>query len=182
MAKNCYITVCLLLYCLCPCAAQPLNTGGRATRTKVAATYTAQIGVRELTGHNDGKAVEAYLRYCGLPKGNAWCAAFVCWSYGQSKVVNPRSAACTDLFKSKYVIWRRSSKANITPKTADIFGLYFPEKGRIAHTGFIDRWTATAAYTVEGNTNQAGSREGDGVYRKIRLTRQIYAVASYIKD
>lgn len=66
------------------------------------------------------------------------------------------------------------------PLLSDVFGLYFPEKGRIAHVGFIETWGAKTVTTVEGNTNEAGSREGDGVYRKIRLTRQIYAVARYI--
>lgn len=61
------------------------------------------------------------------------------------------------------------------------FGLYFSEKRRIAHVGFIEKWTKQTITTVEGNTNQAGSREGDGVYRKIRLTRQIYAVTRFIK-
>jgi hypothetical protein len=49
------------------------------------------------------------------------------------------------------------------------------------NVGFVDNWTSKTVHTVEGNTNQAGSREGDGVYRKIRLTRQIYAVTRFIK-
>lgn len=181
MAKNSNLIIYILLYCISPCVAQSGHTGSAGSRHKVKSAYTSQIGVRELTGHNDGKSVEMYLRYCGLSKGNPWCAAFVCWSYGQGKIVNPRSAACSDLFKSKYVIWRRTAKSTQLPAAGDIFGLYFVDKGRIAHTGFIDRWTSTTVYTVEGNTNQAGSREGDGVYRKTRLIRQIYAVARYIK-
>lgn len=34
--------------------------------------------------------------------------------------------------------------------------------------------------TVEGNTNEAGSREGDGVYRKRRLKNQIYKISRWI--
>jgi len=33
----------------------------------------------------------------------------------------------------------------LAPHTADIFALYFPEKRRIAHTGFIDQWDGTLA-------------------------------------
>ena len=50
----------------------------------VVKTYTAEIGVRELSGHNDGTAVEKYLSTVGLPKGYPWCAAFVNWVLRES--------------------------------------------------------------------------------------------------
>jgi hypothetical protein len=150
-------------------------------RDKVAQIYTAQIGVREKTGHNDGIMVEIYLHYVGLSKGQPWCASFVCWCYGRAGVWNPRSGGCPDLFRPKYVIYKRTvTGPQQVPRQADIFGLYFPEKGRVAHTGFVDKWGDTYAITTEGNTNEAGSREGDGVYHKRRLKRSIYVVASYI--
>ena len=68
----------------------------------------------------------------------------------------------------------------LTPATADIFGIYFQEKKRIAHVGFIDQWDGKWLITVEGNTNLSGSREGDGVYRKRRLLSSINKVARYI--
>jgi hypothetical protein len=181
MAKNTYFFICLLLYCAGISYAQSGHTGSAILRNKVVSTYTSQIGVRELTGNNDGKAVETYLRYCGLSKGQPWCASFVCWVFGQNQVPNPRSGYCPDLFKPKNIVWKRNSNGNTSPIRGDIFGIYFTDKKRIAHTGFIDKWTTTQAYTVEGNTNQSGNREGDGVYRKIRLTRQIYAAARFIK-
>lgn len=181
MAKNTYLFICLLLYNIGISYAQSGDTGSTIIRHKVTSTYTSQIGVRELTGNNDGKAVETYLRYCGLSKGEPWCASFVCWVYGQNNVLNPRSGYCPDLFKQKNLVWKRNSHRNATPRQGDIFGIYFPERQRIAHTGFIDKWGTTQVSTVEGNTNQSGSREGDGVYRKIRLTRQIYAAAKFIK-
>ena len=69
---------------------------------------------------------------------------------------------------------------HVVPTTGDVFGLYFPEKGRIAHVGFIDEWKDPWVITVEGNTNVLGGREGDGVYRKRRLVRSIYKVARYV--
>lgn len=181
MSSNHNWIISLLLYCTIPCFAQPGNPGSSSIRSKVTTTYTSQIGVRELTGNNDGAAVETYLRYVGLSKGDPWCAAFVCWALGQNKVQNPRSGYCPTLFLTKNIIYQRNRKSNPTPKVTDIFGIYFLEKRRIAHVGFIDSWTPTITTTVEGNTNEAGSREGDGVYRKIRLTRQIYAVTRFIK-
>lgn len=181
MAKNLYLFIFILLFDLSIGYAQSGDTGRAIIRDKIAQTYSSQVGVRELTGNNDGKAVETYLHYCGLSKGQPWCAAFVCWVYGQNNVHNPKSGFCPDLFKTNRVIWRRSTKYNGLPVSGDIFGIYFPEKRRIAHTGFIDKWGSIQVHTVEGNTNQAGSREGDGVYQKIRLARQIYSVARYIQ-
>jgi len=89
--------------------------------------YTAEVGVREQSGKNDGERVEAYLAYVGLKKGNP----------------------------------------------------YFPDKKRIAHVGFVDSWDDKYVITVEGNANEAGSREGDGVYRKRRLIGSIYQVARW---
>ncbi|MDP3469498.1 MAG: hypothetical protein Q8S11_14250 [Daejeonella sp.] len=72
------------------------------------------------------------------------------------------------------------NRQQITPTTGDVFGIYFPEKKRIAHVGFIDSWDGTWLITVEGNTNTSGHPEGDGVYRKRRPVRSIYRVARYI--
>ncbi len=176
MVKNYHLIVGLLFINVFACAAQPGNT-----RAGVQHTYTSQIGTRELTGNNDGRQVEMYLKCVGLPKGNPWCAAFVCWVLGQNKVANPKSGYCPTLFIAKNQVWKRDTKNNTIPLSGDVFGIYFKEKGRIAHVGFVDKWTGKTVVTVEGNTNDAGSREGDGVYRKIRLTRQIYAVTRFIK-
>ncbi len=207
-------------------------------QAKVRRIYISQTGVREKQ-INSGPEVEKYLRYVNLPKGNPWCAAFVCWVYGQAGVENPRSGWSPALFGESRVIWSSGeqgtkskgqrfppnaqtgvpgikyqvsgfltikpygsssssadgiSAANrcaypvslaagnrqpATPRPADIFGLYFPEKGRIAHVGFIDDWQDPWVTTVEGNTSVLGSREGDGVYRKRRLIRSVYKVARY---
>ena len=47
-------------------------------------------------------------------------------------------------------------------------------------TGFIDKKDGNYYITVEGNTNEAGSREGDGVYRKRRHIKTIYAISRWI--
>lgn len=149
-----------------------------AVRSAVKHLYDTEIGVRE-DGNNAGYQVEKYLRYVGLDKGNPWCAAFVCWVYGQAGVANPRTGWSPSLFPTKHIIWDRGEHLK-PPAQADIFALYFADKGRIAHTGFIDSWGSTWLITVEGNTNTQGSREGDGVYRKRRLVKSIYQVARYV--
>lgn len=250
---------------------KPAQTKMTLIAKKVQQIYTSQIGIRE-KGTNSGPAVEQYLHYVNLPKGNPWCAAFVCWVFGRAGVENPRSGWSPDLFASRRIIWSRdvspvsgikyqesrsvggkltkfaqraadgnnlasrnayvqrtksdflpltsafqspcsptcpiptsdfrlltSNKppisfnlptptsdlrlptSNPRPQAGDVFGLFFPEKKRIAHTGFIDQWDGTWLITVEGNTNLSGSREGDGVYRKRRLVRSIYKVARYVE-
>jgi hypothetical protein len=152
-------------------------------REEVASVYHKEIGVREKTGNNDGKEVEKYLAAVGLGKGYSWCAAFVSWCLNQKEVPNPKSAWVPNWFPSSKLIYKRGEK-NRLPKKADLFGIYFPEKKRIAHIGFVDDWQEEmgVVITVEGNTNEAGSREGDGVYRKRRLIRQIYAVSRWIEE
>lgn len=144
--------------------------------------YTAEIGVRELTGHNDGVRVIQYLQSAHLSKGNPWCAAFVCWTYKQSNVNTIISGYSPAWFPNSNTIYTRGSAINRIPDRADVFGIYFKNKGRIAHVGFIDKWPPNNSYcvTVEGNTNEAGSREGDGVYKKRRLKNQIYKVSRWI--
>jgi hypothetical protein len=149
-------------------------------QNRVKAIYDSQIGVRE-TGFNRGPDVEKYLRYVNLPKGNPWCAAFVCWVLGKAGVSDPRTGWSPGLFPDNKVIWMRGERGKLaTPNTTDLFGLYFPEKKRIAHVGFIDAWDDKWLITVEGNTNISGEREGDGVYRKRRMVGSIYRVARYI--
>lgn len=157
--------------------------------------YDSEVGVRE-QGINAGKEVERYLSYVDLSRGQPWCAAFICWVYGQAGVDHHRSGWTPDLFPSSKIIWSKaqayptgqiSSKRQLashqlkTPDTGDIFALFFPEKNRIAHAGFVDQWKDPWLITVEGNTNSSGSREGDGVHRKRRLIKSVYKVARYIE-
>lgn len=150
--------------------------------------FSGEIGVREKTGRNDGDRIKSYLAYTGNREGVPWCAAFVCWVLGEAGIPNPRSAWCPDLFRSNNVTWNRQSgsllridrgKLPALPHAGDVFGLYFAEKGRIAHVGFVDSIKGNWLITVEGNTNAEGSREGDGVYRKRRLLQSIYAFARW---
>ena len=235
------LSVCLFLFLISFSSGRTVQESAKTQdlRKQVRDIYTSQIGIRE-KGSNSGPAVEQYLLYVKLPKGNPWCAAFVCWVFGQANVDNPRTGWSPDLFKGSNVIWgktesrklkveswsgesgtslpaaqagsqdpiaigsrhsriaysyppslttdngerttdrRQQATDNWQPTIGDVFGIYFPEKNRIAHTGFIDQWDGTWLITVEGNTNVSGGREGDGVYRKRRTVKSIYQVARYI--
>ncbi|WP_285008605.1 peptidoglycan-binding protein [Pedobacter faecalis] len=144
-------------------------TSAEAARLlKVAA---AEVGVRELTGNNDGPMVEEYLAYSGLKKGNPWCAAWVSWCFGKAGWPAPRSAWSPSLFPQ-----RRAVQA---PEPGLVFGIYYPELKRIAHCGIVERTQGDMVHTLEGNTNPAGSREGQGVYRRLRHRRSIAQYAKW---
>lgn len=142
--------------------------------------YLSQVGVREKTGKNDGPEVEMYLKSVGLGKGYAWCAAFTHWclteaGYDAKKMTawSPSAYNKNNIVSSKGTIYKE-------PKPGDVFVLYYSNLKRIGHTGFFHRKQNDNIYeTVEGNTNQAGSREGDGVYRKFRSFKATHAITRW---
>src|SRR5690606_41280145 len=60
------------------------------TRSKIVSFAQQEIGIRESTGRNDGKRVEEYLRYTGLGKGCAGCAALGSLCFGRVGVSERR--------------------------------------------------------------------------------------------
>lgn len=120
----------------------------------------SQVGVRESSA-NWGPMVRAYLKVAGLFSPAPWCAAFVTWCLveaGADRKRLPRFAAST------YYWWRWSKTIKHGPTKPDrgCIGLYNNNGA-----GHIWLWTSSEA-TIEGNTNDNGSREGIGVFRRIR--------------
>jgi hypothetical protein len=138
--------------------------------------------VRELSGRNDGAEVEKYLASTGLGKGYPWCAAFVAWCFDEAGVHAIHSAWSPSWFPRSATIYTKGRRDNQNPERADVFGIFYRHLDRIGHIGFIHDWPAGSDYviTVEGNTNNAGSREGDGVYKKRRVKRNIYKVSRWV--
>lgn len=152
-------------------------------RAKVAAIYTAEIGTIEIGKNNYGPGPKKYLASCGLEQGFAYCVCFVKWVFTQAGVPTKGGTAWSpSWFPADKVIWKNGTGQ--TPQQGDVFGLYYAKLGRIGHGAFVDRWGDPRGddwvYTVEGNTNGEGSREGDGVYRKRRLKKGIHVVARWI--
>lgn len=142
-------------------------------------TATSQIGVVE-DGANAGKDVEKYLRYTSTPVGSPWCSSFCCWTLAQHCLNNSHSAWSPSFFPQNKIVYDRDKHNSDTlVKTGDLFGIYFPEKKRIAHVGFVEQW-GDWVITIEGNTNSGGSRDGDGVYRRKRQKSKIYQVSNWI--
>lgn len=141
--------------------------------------YSSQVGVRELTGKNDGPEVEMYLKTVGLGKGYSWCSAFVKWSLDEAEIPNKINAWSPTAENKKNIIYQ-ARRFVAEPEPGDVFTIWFPRMKRIGHTGFFDgRQNEKIIVTVEGNTNEAGSREGDGVYKKYRSLKTIHTISRW---
>lgn len=154
-------------------------------RQAIVTTAESQLHVREATGHNDGPDVRKYLRVTGLNEGPPWCAAFVSWVFQQAGTPAPRSARVVDWFKTNLVYNARTNLNKYTPPVPGmVIALYYNDLGRLGHIGIVTNQPPGKlknVYTIEGNTNAAGSREGQGVYKKIRPWSTISAMADHVK-
>jgi hypothetical protein len=131
----------------------------------------SQLGVHEQPkGSNRGPQVDEYIKSVGLdPAGKyPWCMAFLYWCFLQAA---ERMGRLTPLYKTGGVLeqWRmRKDKYRVTsPQPGDI-GIMDFGKGvghvvivlKVNDNGIVD--------TIEGNTNDDGSREGYEVCKRVR--------------
>jgi len=146
---------------------------------KLTDIYLSQLGVREATGKNDGKEVEKYLRSTGFGPGNAWCAAFVHYCLEEAKIPNTVNAWSPTAENKKHIIFRARQQLE-EPEPGDVVCFFYTNLNRIGHTGFFHRRISDVTYeSVEGNTNIAGSREGDGVYKKFRSFNSTFSISRW---
>jgi hypothetical protein len=162
----------------------PASTAKQKSANRIA--LLAQIAERELgkkeTRNNVGKDVRKYQAATNLAPGAwPWCAAFVCWVIEQW---------LDDPANVKWLGLRATTPARWRPKTALAYGFIKWAQARPAtcavlpdtatpmpgdlvcydfsHIGIVKRSLGDKFEAIEGNTNGAGSREGDGVYLKTR--------------
>jgi peptidoglycan hydrolase-like protein with peptidoglycan-binding domain len=142
----------------------------------------SQEGVRE-TGRNRGPEVDQYISRVGLTpeKAYAWCQAFVYWCFDEAAKktlsANPcvRTAGVLDHWaKSPAAVRVYAERAFDDPSLIRPGAIFIVDHGAgKGHTGIVTKVMDGHVGTIEGNTNQAGSREGDGVYQKIRTIGSI---------
>jgi hypothetical protein len=147
------------------------------------AAATSFVGLREQGGNNRGLMIELFLREVAQPAGQPWCAAFVhhvgYWSHfdhKSNKSVWPLPATASCYVLGHYA--RTQGVLKDEPQAGDVFLLWSWIHGRFAHTGVVARVREDGTNpagrrwfdcdTVEGNTNAAGEREGEGVLRRTR--------------
>lgn len=121
-----------------------------------------QLGVRE-TAPNRGPAVDLYLQAVGIdPTAGAfpWCYAFAFWCANRAGLWLPRTA-------SVRAAWERGKAVRVPLGEFGDVAIRLNADGT-GHCGIVMRRAATTIETVEGNTNQLGSREGTRVAIKTR--------------
>ncbi len=155
------------------------------TRERIGFVAASLVGTLEATGRNDGPVVEAILASTGNRRGDPWCGSANRYIYDLSgfRQAGPRSAWSPDWVRSP--TWTAKT-GGLTPLPGDAFGIWFPSKGRIAHTGLVKAW-GTIVLTWEGNTSpdaapgSPADRDGGGYWSKRRLKKQIHSVRDWIK-
>lgn len=129
----------------------------------------SQVGVRE-TGRNRGPMVDEYLRAAGLNPAldsYPWCASFAVWVVRQAclelGIPNPLPRT-----SGVHKLWMRSPPHTCVQRPSPGAIFCIDHGGGKGHCGFVEEVGGTHLVTIEGNTNDGGSREGDGVYRRSR--------------
>lgn len=151
-------------------------------RLKTVNIAVSQIGTKE-EYTNGGKQVNLYLKSVGLGGGFYWCAAFVKWVYNLAGVKTPNGAngAARSFFEQGRNVYQRGGAGSIEAvQPGDCVGYYYPNLGRIGHIGLVEKNQPGVLITIEGNTSEGQSRNGDGVHRLRRMKRSIYVAADYI--
>lgn len=140
----------------------------------------SQIGIMEQPmGSNRGPEIDQFLRSTGKNPATgsyAWCAAFVYWCFNEAAkkalMDNPviRTAGVMDH-------WNKAGQRQIPRllmndafndpgKIKPGFLFVISSGGGLGHIGIVEQINAGLLTTIEGNTNNNGSREGIGVFRR----------------
>jgi hypothetical protein len=152
----------------------PVPTGP-ALITKIA---TSQVGYHEgrSNGHwNNDQKYSKELPGFAWSNYQAWCATFVCWCFWRAGLLKliPTPSAGVDQLAAGFI---KAGRWSGFPAVGGIIFFGVPSasgqtviNGRrydLNHTGYVTGYDDTYVFTREGNTNDSGSREGDGVYAK----------------
>jgi hypothetical protein len=137
---------------------------------------------REVGGENCGPWVRYYMdavlegRRAG--PNYPWCAGFVCSIVRQAALAHgvempiPDTVSCDDLARGAERLVGVASKEEGRPSIATDGSVFLlrhrTRKNDWVHTGIVTRFHGSHYATIEGNTNDEGSREGYEVCERIR--------------
>lgn len=170
-------------------SATPTTKAESKLLKKVVEFATTQIGIREKPlGSNDGPEVSRYLASVNLnsKKGNfAWCVAFIYFCFEQAAA---GLGSSNPMIKTAGVLnhWNRAKEKGIARilakdaianpsliKPGQIFVIAIGSKG-LGHSGLVTEVLADGRFkTIEGNSNDGGSRDGIGVFERVRKPTEI---------
>ena len=149
------------------------------TADKITQTARAEIGYHE--GRDKNGNWTNHEKYApqvpGLEwaQGQPWCGVFVAWVARRAGVADlypPASVAASCDAAGAW--WKKQGRWSAYPAIgAQVF---FGSPSDLTHTGIVTRYDDTWVWSVEGNTNQNGSAQGDGVYENKRARRSDHVV------
>lgn len=146
-------------------------------------TLEGENGVREIGHTNRGKRVDEYQKADLLPGlGYAWCCSFLDWGFltalGQALAdkVWYRTASCDELLD-----FARRRGILSTEPIAGAAALCMASRNDATHILGVRSLERNGFNSVEGNTNNDGSREGNGVYFRFRAYSSRYLYVHWEK-
>lgn len=138
---------------------------------------TSEIGTAEIGTSNNSAGVNKYRG--GVANGQAWCASFVSWCYGQGQNSNNSKTfgytASSQEIKRKAIQAGHYSDKNsgYTPVAGDI-AVWTKPDGAHGHVGIVSQVYSDGSFDViEGNNNQQ--------VRKVRRTTSVKDFAGFVR-
>jgi len=140
-----------------------------------------QLGKQEIPRNSNwGEDVQKYLKSVGINFPASWCMAFVYWCFEEweltSGIENPLVKTGGVLLQWNKTPSKYRVDKMVEPMAGDVFIMDFGNG--LGHTGFVETVENGILHTIEGNTNDTGSREG---YEVCRRTRKPDAIKGYIR-
>lgn len=186
------------------------DLGGPPTYGQVVlAVARSQVGVREVSP-NEGPEVDQYIRASGGSTAGdpAWCMSFVYWCHRTAARAMNRRTTCpkTGGAAKGWIAAGKGKLLRMLPvdviagravlEPGDVMVQSRIDRGRggaltvrgggilTGHAGVVARHLPgeVGFATVEGNTNDLGGREGEGVYDKVRGLDDPHLVGFYRPD
>lgn len=147
-----------------------MRLDARERALQVAAWLCDTIKVREIGGNNHGEWVRRILSATGLEEGNPYCAATVRFCNLKAGLdLGPKTGAAA---VRNWAAWAKSEgRITSSPERGDL-GFWLNADGT-GHIFRIVRVVGPMVQTIEGNTGPDGGRDGDGMYRKLRLKSKL---------
>lgn len=155
----------------------PRDLPAPTTTAKVIArlllTAASQVGYREgRDADGDWNNDNAFGKWYGT-NGVSWCAQFVSWATFAAGI--PYTVIPKHQYTPTGWNWFTSRDRDVSsPLAGDIFYVYgylkSEGRSRVHHVGIVEKVLSEGRIqTLEGNTNQSGSSQGNGVYRNVRI-------------
>jgi hypothetical protein len=130
---------------------------------------TGQVNKRESPMGSNRQPYAAMAKHMN---GYPWCASFQVAGAMATGVRLPAGADTASCYANE-IAYKRAGRLSSRPKVGAVFFVYFPSMSRVAHTGVV--WKVSndgrTIYTIEGNSNDVGAREG---YEVCLRTRPAY--------